>query len=52
MNCYICPVCGHIYDPGLGEPDDGIPQGSAFSDVPASWVCPVCGAAKEKFLPE
>lgn len=42
-----CSVCGHIYDPVKG--DEGIQPGTDFRDVPAAWVCPVCGAAKDKF---
>ena len=45
---YVCKVCGHIYDPALGDPDEGINLGTAFSSLPGSWHCPVCGSPKEK----
>jgi rubredoxin---NAD+ reductase len=43
---YVCLQCGHIYDEEEGQPDDGIPQGTAFPDLPDDWACPFCGAAK------
>ena len=44
-----CTVCGYIYDPAVGDPDGGIQPGTAFEDIPDSWVCPVCGAIKSDF---
>jgi len=52
MPKYVCQVCGYVYDPALGDPDSGVAPGTAFSDVPDDWVCPVCGAAKDSFEPE
>ncbi len=46
---YQCKVCGYIYDPELGDPDGGIKPGTSFEELPASWVCPVCGATKSEF---
>ncbi len=46
---YKCSVCGYIYDPALGDPDGGIKPGTSFEEIPAGWVCPVCGAAKSQF---
>ena len=46
---YRCTVCGYIYDPELGDPDSGIEPGTEFSDIPDSWVCPVCGVDKGSF---
>jgi len=48
---YVCTVCGYIYDPALGDPDNGIETGTAFEDIPEDWVCPVCGVPKEDFEP-
>ena len=48
---YVCTVCGHVYDEAEGDPDGGIPPGTLWSDVPDSWVCPECGAAKGDFDP-
>ena len=40
---YKCRLCGYIYSPLRGEPHNGIPAGTAFEDLPDSYVCPVCG---------
>lgn len=49
MPKYECTVCGYIYDPELGDPDGGIKPGTPFEEIPAAWICPVCGAAKDEF---
>lgn len=49
MDKYKCIVCGYIYDPAKGDPDNGIKAGTKFSDLPDSWVCPECGAPKSEF---
>ena len=48
---YKCTVCGYIYDPEKGDPDNGISPGTAFEALPADWVCPVCGVGKDQFEP-
>lgn len=49
MDPYICEVCGYEYDPSTGDPDNGVPAGTAWDKVPEDWLCPVCGAGKEAF---
>lgn len=49
MKKYLCPGCGYIYDPVLGDPEGGIAPGTAFEDIPDSWVCPLCGITKAEF---
>jgi rubredoxin len=49
MQKWRCTICGYIYDPEVGDPDNDIPPGTAFEDLPDDWVCPECGAAKEDF---
>lgn len=49
MKKYLCLVCGYIYDPGEGDPDNGVAPGTAFEETPEEWVCPVCGAGKDQF---
>jgi rubredoxin len=49
MSKYKCTVCGYIYDPAMGDPDEGVDAGTAFADVPEDWVCPECGADKSFF---
>ena len=51
MKKYICNVCGYIYDPQQGDPDNGIAPGTAFEDIASDWVCPICGAGKGDFSP-
>lgn len=51
MKKYKCLVCGYIYDPAVGDPDNGVEAGTAFEDVPDDWVCPDCGAGKDEFEP-
>jgi len=46
---WICGVCGYIYDPTAGDPENGIVEGTVFEDLPETWVCPVCGSAKLEF---
>jgi rubredoxin len=45
---YEC-VCGYVYDPEVGDPDNGVAPGTAFEDLPEDWVCPVCGMDKDAF---
>lgn len=49
MEKYRCVICDYIYDPELGDPDNGIDPGTAFDDIPEDWVCPLCGADKSNF---
>lgn len=38
-NSYKCSICGYEYIPGE----------TSFEELPAEWVCPICGAAKQQF---
>ena len=49
MKKYICDVCGYIYDPAKGDPENDIPPGTAFEKLPAGWTCPECGVPKTQF---
>ena len=49
MDKYLCEPCGYVYDPKVGDPDNGIAPGTAFEDIPEDWVCPVCGLGKDVF---
>ena len=49
MDKYTCSVCGYVYDPKKGDPDNGVTPGTSFDDLPVDWVCPVCGADKSLF---
>ncbi|NLN97410.1 MAG: rubredoxin [Eubacteriaceae bacterium] len=49
MEKYICDLCGYVYDPAVGDPDNDVAPGTAFADIPDDWVCPDCGAPKSEF---
>lgn len=48
---YKCNVCGYVYDPNQGDPMSGVAAKTPFENLPADWVCPVCGAGKDEFSP-
>ncbi len=50
MDKYICEVCGYVYDPEDGDPDNNVDPGTAFEDIPEEWECPPCGAPKDDFV--
>ena len=52
MDKYVCTICGYIYDPEKGDPDEGIEPGTKFDNLPDDWTCPICGAGKEDFEKE
>ncbi|MBN2526573.1 MAG: rubredoxin [Deltaproteobacteria bacterium] len=49
MSQYACTICGFIYDEEAGYPEGGISAGTLWADVPADFVCPLCGASKAEF---
>ncbi|MDG6218610.1 MAG: flavin reductase [Candidatus Thermoplasmatota archaeon] len=49
MDKYVCTVCGYVYDPEKGDPDNGVQPGTPFEQVSEEWVCPICGAEKDAF---
>ena len=51
MDKYVCP-CGYVYDPAVGDPDNGVAPGTPWEQVPEDWVCPVCGLGKDVFEQE
>ena len=46
---YQCPDCPYVYNEEAGDPDNGISPRTKFEDLPANWICPVCGAEKAGF---
>lgn len=46
---YMCLICGFVYDEAEGRPDEGLPPGTRWEDVPIYWTCPDCGATKDDF---
>lgn len=49
MDKFVCIVCGYVYDPAVGDADNGVNPGTKFGDIPEDWVCPECGANKSEF---
>jgi len=49
MEKWKCIVCGYVYDPADGDPDNGVEPGTSFGDLPDDWVCPDCGAPRSEF---
>lgn len=49
MDKYICKVCATIYDPEKGDSEENIAPGTAFENLPDTWICPVCGSGKNKY---
>lgn len=41
---YVCQICGYVYD----DAKEKVP----FSELPDTWKCPLCGAAKQDFKAE
>ena len=38
---HVCKICGYVYD----DTKEAVP----FAELPDTWVCPLCGAAKSDF---
>lgn len=49
MEKWLCEVCGYVYDPTIGDEDNGIKAGTSFEDLPEDWVCPPCSVGKDQF---
>jgi len=49
MSKWECTICGYIYDPEKGDPENGIEPGTAFEDLPEDWVCPLCSVDQSQF---
>ena len=32
MDKYVCDICGYVYDPAEGDPDNGVAPGTAFEE--------------------
>jgi rubredoxin len=52
MKKYVCDLCGYVYDPTAGDPDNGVAPGTPFEKLPDDWLCPLCGVGKDQFSPE
>lgn len=46
---YICQLCGYVYNPAKGDPENSIEPETEFEELPEDWTCPLCAAGKEDF---
>jgi len=46
---YRCETCGFIYVEADGDPETGVPPGTAWADLPDDWCCPQCGSDKSNY---
>ena len=52
MARFACPGCGYVYDERAGDPREGWPPGTPFSDIDPDWACPDCGVREQQdFVP-
>ncbi len=49
MEKWECTVCGYVYDPEEGDPENKIEPGTPFEKLPPDWACPECGVGKDMF---
>ena len=49
MQKYVCTVCHYVYDPEVGDVDNGIAMGTSFENLPDDWTCPLCSVGKDMF---
>ena len=49
---YVCDVCGYVYDPAVGDPENGVAPGTPWEEVPEDWLSPLCAVGKDQFSPE
>lgn len=48
MKEYVCTICGYIYDPAVGDPDNGIAPERPLRKSRILGL-PLCGVGKENF---
>ncbi len=47
MSRFQCEVCDYVYDESTGEPREGFPPGTPWTEVPDEWCCPDCGVREK-----
>lgn len=52
MEKWKCSVCGWIYNSSMGDSSKGVKAGTEWKNISSNWLCPICGAPKEKFEKE
>lgn len=48
MSIYVCPNCDYVYDEAVGDPREGWPLGTLFTDIDPDWCCPDCGVREQQ----
>ena len=48
MAKFVCPSCEYVYDEEKGEPREGWPAGTPFSEIDPDWPCPDCGVREQQ----
>ena len=49
MKKHVCDICGWEYDEENGSPENGVAAGTAWEQLPDTFICPVCGVGKDQF---
>jgi rubredoxin len=49
-NLYECRHCLTLYHEKYGEPENDIPAGTKFEELPAAYKCPLCENPKSDFI--
>lgn len=49
FRCWMCILCGWIYDESVGDPQSGLAPGTRWESIPDDWLCPDCGVGKSEF---
>ncbi|MFR8989861.1 MAG: acyl-CoA dehydrogenase family protein [Fusobacterium sp.] len=47
---HVCNGCGYVYDPAVGDEENGLDPGTLFNKLPEDWICPLCGEEKDQFI--
>ncbi len=50
LDLWICMIGEYLYDPCVGDPDNGVEAGTSFLSLLDEWKCPNCGAEKDEFV--
>ncbi len=48
--CMLCSVCNWVYDPEIGEQNQGVEPNTPWSLVPDDFLCPECHLGKDVFV--
>ena len=49
MTKWRCEPCDYVYDPEVGDPENGVAPGTPWEEVPDDWLCPECMLGKDYF---